>query len=37
MKSNKEVPTMKKIDIGNGAELIKAQKNVKMTGVEWRC
>lgn len=25
------------VDIGNGAELIKAQKNVKMTGVEWRC
>ncbi|MEN2348363.1 iron-sulfur cluster biosynthesis family protein [Lactobacillus helveticus] len=25
------------VEIGNGAALIKANKNVKMTGVEWRC
>ncbi|AEG40865.1 iron-sulfur cluster biosynthesis family protein [Lactobacillus kefiranofaciens] len=25
------------VDVGNGAALIKANKNVAMTGVEWRC
>lgn len=25
------------VDVGNGAALIKANKNVAMTDVEWRC